>query len=187
VKSSSDGDSSSEGESDFSSSEAESESDLRDDTYQRRSSRHKVATPSRLEDPTSSSRQKEPIDDGDMSGTSSEDSSEGGHKDFCEICCIDGYLVCCDSCDRAYHGECIEVEINDLPDQWQCPSCTGDIDVFKGRHRRQQVARYVSCRDSLMEVDEAVCENLSDEAVCEILIAGVIPMCARVWYHLALR
>jgi len=45
------------------------------------------------------------------------------NEDECNICGEGGKLICCDNCPLAYHEECLEVNGDSLPDDWQCPSC----------------------------------------------------------------
>ena len=45
------------------------------------------------------------------------------NEDECNICGEGGKLICCSSCPLAYHEECLEVNGDTLPDDWQCPSC----------------------------------------------------------------
>ncbi|KAL9186382.1 hypothetical protein ACHAXT_005620 [Thalassiosira profunda] len=44
--------------------------------------------------------------------------------DECAVCGDGGELICCDTCDKAYHAPCIHVEDAEaLPDPWKCPAC----------------------------------------------------------------
>jgi len=51
---------------------------------------------------------------------------EDSHMDECFICDDGGELILCDGkgCNKAYHAECVDVDINTLPLTWYCPSCT---------------------------------------------------------------
>ena len=38
-------------------------------------------------------------------------------------------LICCDKCDKVYHGSCLKVDdVNTLPDPWHCPACAPGSD-----------------------------------------------------------
>ena len=48
------------------------------------------------------------------------------HQDRCFYCHLTGELLCCDTCDRAFHMGCLVPPIrrSDLPDgPWNCPVC----------------------------------------------------------------
>mmetsp|Transcript_33445 Transcript_33445/g.80864 ORF Transcript_33445/g.80864 Transcript_33445/m.80864 type:complete len:665 (-) Transcript_33445:587-2581(-) len=72
--------------------------------------------------------------------TESEDNEDGDddndgdekdtHMDECFICDDGGDLILCDGegCNKAYHAECVNVDINTLPLTWYCPSCIDTIE-----------------------------------------------------------
>jgi len=44
--------------------------------------------------------------------------------DLCWMCDDGGDLLLCDSCERAYHPECLDPPLTDIPDgEWNCPLC----------------------------------------------------------------
>jgi len=45
-----------------------------------------------------------------------------GNEDQCAICHGDGGLVCCDSCPKAYHMQCINLLVLPTGD-FYCPLC----------------------------------------------------------------
>ncbi|RZS16734.1 hypothetical protein BHM03_00048770 [Ensete ventricosum] len=48
-----------------------------------------------------------------------------GNSDECQLCGMDGTLICCDGCPSAYHSRCIGLNKAFLPDgPWFCPECT---------------------------------------------------------------
>uniref|UniRef100_A0ACD6A152 Uncharacterized protein n=1 Tax=Avena sativa TaxID=4498 RepID=A0ACD6A152_AVESA len=50
--------------------------------------------------------------------------SQDGNSDDCQICGMDGTLVCCDGCPWAYHSRCIGQNKAFLPQGlWFCPEC----------------------------------------------------------------
>ncbi|KNA15017.1 hypothetical protein SOVF_102070 [Spinacia oleracea] len=47
----------------------------------------------------------------------------------CVICDLGGNLLCCDSCPRTYHLECLDPPLKRIPNgKWQCPTCLQKID-----------------------------------------------------------
>lgn len=49
---------------------------------------------------------------------------DDGNSDECQLCGMDGTLVCCDGCPSVYHSRCIGLNKAYLPDgMWFCPEC----------------------------------------------------------------
>lgn len=47
------------------------------------------------------------------------------NSDECQLCGMDGTLLCCDGCPSAYHSRCIGVMKMFIPEGlWYCPECT---------------------------------------------------------------
>lgn len=45
-------------------------------------------------------------------------------EDYCHICDDGGELICCDSCNKAFHLKCLSPPLRKLPiGEWFCPSC----------------------------------------------------------------
>lgn len=42
---------------------------------------------------------------------------------YCWICHSSGKLICCDFCPRVYHAQCIDVDPEELNDNWLCVEC----------------------------------------------------------------
>jgi len=57
---------------------------------------------------------------------------EDGNVDYCLICGQIGGIICCDKCPRAFHGECLKIDKNELPECWECPRCFTDKTVQDG-------------------------------------------------------
>ncbi|KAG6691401.1 protein CHROMATIN REMODELING 4-like isoform X6 [Carya illinoinensis] len=50
----------------------------------------------------------------------------------CVICDLGGNLLCCDSCPRTYHLQCLNPPLKRIPmGKWQCPSCCQKGDPLK--------------------------------------------------------
>ncbi|KAJ6714653.1 CHROMODOMAIN-HELICASE-DNA-BINDING PROTEIN 3-RELATED-RELATED [Salix viminalis] len=50
----------------------------------------------------------------------------------CVICDLGGNLLCCDSCPRVYHLQCLDPPLKRIPmGKWQCPKCSKKSDPLK--------------------------------------------------------
>lgn len=55
---------------------------------------------------------------------SSKRKGDDGYYYECEVCDIGGDLLCCDSCPRTYHIECLDPPLKRIPTgKWECPQC----------------------------------------------------------------
>ncbi|KAL9184927.1 hypothetical protein ACHAXT_002704 [Thalassiosira profunda] len=72
-----------------------------------------------------------------------EDGSDDGNSSHCIVCFEGGNIVCCSRCPRAYHPKCLAkdghtaVNIDLLPNDWQCNRCKKDADVGGGEEIAQ--------------------------------------------------
>uniref|UniRef100_A0A6N2JZ03 Protein CHROMATIN REMODELING 4 n=1 Tax=Salix viminalis TaxID=40686 RepID=A0A6N2JZ03_SALVM len=55
-----------------------------------------------------------------------------GYYYECVICDLGGNLLCCDSCPRVYHLQCLDPPLKRIPmGKWQCPKCSQKSDPLK--------------------------------------------------------
>merc|ERR1712029_876972 len=53
-----------------------------------------------------------------------EEDEEDEHMEFCRVCKEGGELLCCDSCPNAFHLQCCEPPLEEVPDApWTCYRC----------------------------------------------------------------
>lgn len=47
------------------------------------------------------------------------------NNDYCSCCGMTGMFLCCESCPKSYHFQCINppIDSNNLPDYWYCKEC----------------------------------------------------------------
>ncbi|CAA0825370.1 Protein CHROMATIN REMODELING 4 [Striga hermonthica] len=74
-----------------------------------------------------------------------------GYYYECEVCELGGKLLCCDSCPRTYHLECLDPALKRIPTgKWECPTCcqqnartdsTSPSDLFTKRARTKIIIR----------------------------------------------
>ncbi|GKY95530.1 hypothetical protein MPSEU_000514600 [Mayamaea pseudoterrestris] len=69
----------------------------------------KATAPSRLASVPSTNHGQVPFEDGSV--------------DHCIICKECGDILCCDSCPRAYHSQCIDDDDAPSGNKWACPAC----------------------------------------------------------------
>ncbi|XP_047150090.1 protein CHROMATIN REMODELING 4 [Vigna umbellata] len=63
---------------------------------------------------------------------SSKKKGNDGYYYECVICDVGGNLLCCDSCPRTYHLQCLDPPLKRIPNgKWQCPSCFEEKDQLK--------------------------------------------------------
>ena len=57
---------------------------------------------------------------------------DDGNSSHCIICFQGGNIVCCSKCPRAYHPRCLNINVDLLPDDWQCNRCKRDLQIVTG-------------------------------------------------------
>ncbi|XVE67563.1 hypothetical protein DITRI_Ditri08aG0170500 [Diplodiscus trichospermus] len=63
---------------------------------------------------------------------SSKKKGNDGYYYECVICDLGGNLLCCDSCPRTYHLQCLDPPLKRIPmGKWQCPRCCKKSDPLK--------------------------------------------------------
>lgn len=56
--------------------------------------------------------------------SSSKRKGNDGYYFECDVCDLGGDLLCCDSCPRTYHLECLDPPLKRIPSgRWECPKC----------------------------------------------------------------
>lgn len=78
-------------------------------------------------------------------GTAQFSSKKKGHDGYfyeCVICDLGGNLLCCDSCPRTYHLQCLDPPLKRIPmGKWQCPSCFEENDQLKPLNNLDSISR----------------------------------------------
>ncbi|KAI5385613.1 hypothetical protein KIW84_072282 [Lathyrus oleraceus] len=78
-------------------------------------------------------------------GTSQYSSKKKGHDGYfyeCVICDLGGNLLCCDSCPRTYHLQCLDPPLKRIPmGKWQCPSCFEENDQLKPLNNLDSISK----------------------------------------------
>ncbi|CAK7355848.1 unnamed protein product [Dovyalis caffra] len=64
--------------------------------------------------------------------SSSKKKGNDGYYYECVVCDLGGNLLCCDSCPRVYHLQCLDPPLKRIPmGKWQCPNCSKKSDPLK--------------------------------------------------------
>ncbi|KAL3632331.1 hypothetical protein CASFOL_025315 [Castilleja foliolosa] len=74
----------------------------------------------------STARPKNDLEDDDDSSDQCPGKKKGndGYYYECEVCELGGELLCCDSCPRTYHLNCLDPALERIPKgKWKCPTC----------------------------------------------------------------
>lgn len=70
--------------------------------------------------------------DFNLSRSAQKKKGNDGYYFECVICDLGGNLLCCDSCPRTYHLQCLNPPLKRTPPgKWQCPNCCKSKDSFK--------------------------------------------------------
>ncbi|XP_054778799.1 protein CHROMATIN REMODELING 4 isoform X2 [Prosopis cineraria] len=73
---------------------------------------------------------------------SSKKKGNDGYFYECVICDLGGNLLCCDSCPRTYHLQCLSPPLKRIPmGKWQCPSCSQGNDRLKPINHLDSIAK----------------------------------------------
>ena len=60
----------------------------------------------------------------EVNGPENVEEEDDDHMEFCRVCKEGGELLCCDSCNSAYHLKCCDPPLEAVPeDSWTCPRC----------------------------------------------------------------
>uniref|UniRef100_A0A336M3I8 CSON009779 protein n=1 Tax=Culicoides sonorensis TaxID=179676 RepID=A0A336M3I8_CULSO len=80
------------------------------------------------------------IDQGEDPGEETETALEGeGEEDsetrcICELTHDDGYMICCDTCSSWQHVDCMKIDRQNIPEEYQCVNCCPrEVDALAAR------------------------------------------------------
>ncbi|KAK2967131.1 hypothetical protein RJ640_006840 [Escallonia rubra] len=77
-----------------------------------------------LESPTNTSSKRRLKLETTSEHSSSKKKGDDGYYYECVVCDLGGNLLCCDSCPRTYHLQCLDPPLKRIPmGKWQCPNC----------------------------------------------------------------
>ncbi|XP_043699525.1 protein CHROMATIN REMODELING 4-like isoform X2 [Telopea speciosissima] len=74
--------------------------------------------------------------------SSNKKKGKDGYYFECVICDLGGNLLCCDSCPRTYHLQCLNPPLKRTPPgKWQCPNCCERNDPVKPINHLESISR----------------------------------------------
>ncbi|XP_058072116.1 protein CHROMATIN REMODELING 4 isoform X2 [Magnolia sinica] len=96
-----------------------------------------------LESPRNNSSAKRRLKgDFNMSQSARKKKGNDGYYFECVICDLGGNLLCCDSCPRTYHLQCLTPPLKRTPPgKWQCPNCSEQKESVKHFSHPETVSR----------------------------------------------
>ncbi|KAL8507411.1 hypothetical protein ACS0TY_018096 [Phlomoides rotata] len=67
----------------------------------------------------------DPMEDNSSDQSSAKKKGNDGYYYECVVCELGGKLLCCDTCPRTYHLECLDPALKRIPTgKWECPTCS---------------------------------------------------------------
>ncbi|XP_059287252.1 protein CHROMATIN REMODELING 4 isoform X1 [Lycium ferocissimum] len=85
-----------------------------------------------LDLPSSNSPKRRVKNEITSSGSSSKKKGNDGYYYECVVCDLGGNLLCCESCPRTYHLQCLDPPLKRIPSgKWECPSCYQKNDTLE--------------------------------------------------------
>lgn len=100
--------------------------------------------------------------------------SKDYHKEFCGACFKGGKLLCCDGCERAYHLQCVQPPMTEVPKgDWFCAHCQetpAPVDTDEEQYQKVG-APTPSGPDSSTEL-ETISNGSSSEAGSELFVTS---------------
>uniref|UniRef100_A0A1J3EE40 Protein CHROMATIN REMODELING 4 n=1 Tax=Noccaea caerulescens TaxID=107243 RepID=A0A1J3EE40_NOCCA len=106
--------------------------------------------------------------------TSSKRKGHDGNYFECVICDLGGDLLCCDSCPRTYHTECLTPPLKRIPNgKWICPKCSQNSDAPpKPVNRLDAIAKRARTKTTKRNSQAGPkCERAS-QVYCSSIVSG---------------
>jgi len=129
-------------------------------------------------------------DDGEDAMSVESDETDDGNSSHCIVCFEGGNIVCCSNCPRAYHPKCLAkdgsaygggmattggaVNIDLMPDDWQCNRCKRDIVVSQAEEIPNYAFGNKKIRSAYVEF-----KDCSDYNSCCTLLSNILDILAK--------
>ncbi|KAL5975779.1 hypothetical protein ACLOJK_020106 [Asimina triloba] len=126
----------------------------------------KEGIPQPSESQKSNSSAKRKLKD-DLSSESQPDHKKKGNDGYyyeCVICDLGGNLLCCDSCPRTYHLQCLNPPLKRTPPgKWQCPNCCEQKESLKPMNNPECISRRARTKISVEKLKREIRPSGSDK------------------------
>ncbi|CAN1810118.1 Protein CHROMATIN REMODELING 4 [Linum perenne] len=105
--------------------------------------------------------------------SSSKKKGNDGYYYECVMCDRGGKLLCCDSCPRVYHMQCLDPPLKRVPmGKWQCPKCFEKNDPLKAISPLDSVSK--RARTKIVTTNSGI-KSSSTEKVSQLLGSSILP------------
>ncbi|XP_023639806.1 protein CHROMATIN REMODELING 4 isoform X2 [Capsella rubella] len=103
---------------------------------------------------------------------SSKRKGNDGNYFECVICDLGGDLLCCDSCPRTYHTECLNPPLKIPNGKWICPKCSPNSEALKPVNRLDAIAKRARTKTTKRNSQAGPkCERAS-QIYCSSIVSG---------------
>lgn len=106
-------------------------------------------------------------------GNSSKRKGHDGNYFECVICDLGGDLLCCDSCPRTYHTDCLTPPLKRIPNgKWICPKCSPDSGALKPTTRLDAISKRARTKTSKRNSQDRPKSERASQIYCSSLVSG---------------
>lgn len=90
-----------------------------------------------------------------------------GYYFECVICDLGGNLLCCDSCPRTYHLQCLNPPLKRIPTgKWQCSSCCQKSDMRESITHLNSISKRARTKNTTTKSKSGIKISAADKASC---------------------
>ncbi|XP_077253431.1 protein CHROMATIN REMODELING 4-like isoform X2 [Tasmannia lanceolata] len=113
-------------------------------------------------------------DDFNLSRSAHKKKGNDGYYFECVICDLGGNLLCCDSCPRTYHLQCLNPPLKRTPPgKWQCPSCCEQKESIKSINHPDSISRRARTRVAVEKPKDGIKSPRFDKL--SLIVRSTIP------------
>ncbi|XP_057510712.1 LOW QUALITY PROTEIN: protein CHROMATIN REMODELING 4-like [Actinidia eriantha] len=117
-----------------------------------------------LEPPTSPSSKRRLKNETSSDPSAIKKKGNDGYYYECVICDLGGNLLCCDSCPRTYHLQCLDPPLKRIPSgKWQCPKCCQKSDSSGPTNHQDTASRQMPTKIIIGKSKTAIATSATDK------------------------
>ncbi|CAH2046425.1 unnamed protein product [Thlaspi arvense] len=114
-----------------------------------------------------------PVTDSTPERASSKRKGHDGNYFECVICDLGGDLLCCDSCPRTYHTECLDPPLKRIPNgKWICPKCSQNSDALKPVNRLDAISKRARTKTTKRNSQAGPKGERASQIYCSSIVSG---------------